>query len=101
MFTQKLESDFFLKHITKISRVLEYGSGESTLEIANLCGFILSIDHQPIWYNKVVTSIPNNATVLLKEPNLPYVEGTTNCGTYDEFKDYIESPNKYEKFDII
>jgi hypothetical protein len=48
MFTDKDEEEFFFKEITKNSKVLEYGSGISTIEIANKCKSIVSIEHQKI-----------------------------------------------------
>ena len=47
------ESFFLLSNIKKSDRVLEYGSGYSTLEISKNCKFILSIEHDEVWYNDV------------------------------------------------
>ena len=101
MFTENNESDFFLSHIKKTDRVLEYGSGQSTKEIANICHTVVSVEHQKNWYEKVKDEITENVILLLREPNLDYIEGTYNCGTYEEFKDYINSPSEYGDFDII
>ena len=100
MFAKDKESEFFLKNINKNSIVLEYGSGESTIEIANLCKSVLSIEHNPKWYSIIKSQLPSNATIILKESNLPYIDGHAD-GTYQEFKDYIEAPLGYGKFDII
>lgn len=100
MFTQQNEEDFFMNHINGDSLVLEYGSGVSTKEIAKKCKFITSIEHQENWYNKLKNEIPNNCELILKKPDLPYIEGG-HCGTYDEFKSYIESPLNKGPFDII
>jgi hypothetical protein len=101
MFVQIDESRFFLDSIKKTDRVLEYGSGESTKEIASRCKELVSVEHQKNWYDMVVTGIPENVELLLKEPNLPYIEGTYNCGTYDEFEDYITCAQSHGKFDVI
>jgi len=85
------EAQFFLDHIKKTDNVLEYGSGESTLEIAKLCNSILSIEHNPEWYEKVKSTLPDNAILILKEPNHPYVDGY-ECGTYYQFENYIKEP---------
>jgi predicted O-methyltransferase YrrM len=97
------ESFFLLSNIKKSDRVLEYGSGYSTLEISKNCKFILSIEHNEVWYNDVTNMIKDlkNVEVILKKQNLPYIEGGYNCGTYDEFKDYINAPFEYEKFDFV
>lgn len=100
MFTQKDEELFFIKHLNKNQKVLEYGSGESTIEIANKISTLISVEHQKKWYDQLITSVPKNCNLLLKEPNLPYVEGQ-HCGTYEEFKDYIESPLNFKPFDLI
>lgn len=101
MFAPSHESNFFLSHLNSNHKVLEYGSGESTVDIARRCKSVLSIEHDPNWYSHVLTMIPSNGTIILKESNLPYIEGTYNCGTYDEFRDYILAPLEYGPFDII
>lgn len=100
MFTQKNEEVFFMNHITKYSKILEYGSGVSTNEISKNCSYIISIEHQEEWYNKLKNELPPNCKLILKKPDLPYNEGG-HCGTYDEFKSYIESPIEEGPFDII
>jgi hypothetical protein len=100
MFTQKNEEDFFMSHISNDSLVLEYGSGVSTKEIAKKCKLITSIEHQEDWYNKLKNELPSNCELILKTTDLPYIEGG-HCGTYDEFKSYIESPLNKMSFDII
>lgn len=100
MFTQKNEEEFFFNEINKNSKVLEYGSGISTTEIANKCKTILSVEHQENWYNKMKNEIPNNCELIFKSPDLPYIEGG-HCGTYEEFKSYIEAPINNGPFDVI
>ena len=100
MFTTPAESAFFFAEIDKNKKVLEYGSGQSTIEIAERCNKIISIEHQEEWYNKNAPSKPSNCEILLRKPTLPYSEGG-HCGTYDEFKDYIEAPLSKAPFDVI
>ena len=100
MFTQKNEEDFFMSQINEDSVVLEYGSGVSTKEIAKICKSITSIEHQEDWYNKLKNDLPNNCELILKKPDMPYVEGG-HCGTYEEFKSYIEAPLSKSPFDVI
>lgn len=100
MFTSKEESDFFLSHINENHIVLEWGSGDSTVEIAKRAKKVISIEHQEEWFKKVCPTLPINAELHLKKPNLPYVEGGHD-GTYDQFKDYCDFPVSLEKFDII
>lgn len=100
MFTQKNEEDFFMSHINENSLILEYGSGISTNEIAKKCKSILSIEHQEEWFNKLKPQLLNNCKIILKTPDLPYIEGG-HCGTYNEFKSYVEAPLGKGPFDII
>ena len=100
MFTEKNEEEFFFNEINENSKVLEYGSGVSTTEIANKCKTILSIEHQENWYDKMKNEIPNNCELIFKNPYLPYIEGG-DCGTYEEFKSYIEAPINNGPFDVI
>lgn len=100
MFTNINEQIFFLNELSPTKKVLEYGSGESTIEIANKCEYIVSVEHQKQWYDILCNKKPENCELLFYPPNLPYIEGS-HCGTYEEFKDYIESPIKYGPYDII
>jgi hypothetical protein len=100
MFTTEKEKIFFFNEIDSTKNILEYGSGESTLEISSRCNFLVSIEHQKKWYDKLINQIPSNCKLYLVEPNLPYIEGIT-CGNYDEFKNYIEKPLNESPFDII
>jgi predicted O-methyltransferase YrrM len=100
MFTDHTEQEFFISHLKSPHRVLEYGSGYSTIEIAQKVKEIVSIEHQQTWYDTLVSQIPKNCDLILCTPSLPYTEGGHD-GTYEEFKDYIESPLNKGIFDII
>lgn len=102
MFTSSNESKFFLSHLTNTQKVLEYGSGESTFEIAKKVKELISIEHDRKWYNKTVLNIPSNCKLILNEPNLFYPStGPAHDGTFEEFKDYIHSPLPLAPFDVI
>lgn len=99
MFTKKTEQDFFFSFLKNDKIVLEYGSGESTLEISRKVKHLTSLEHQEEWYNYLINKIPKNVNLILKKPNLPHTKG---CGNYDQFKDYIEEPGKINMtFDIV
>lgn len=100
MFTTPAEAAILFAEIDENKKVLEYGSGQSTIEIAERCNRIVSVEHQQEWYNKTISNKPSNCELLLRLPSLPYSEGT-HCGTYDEFKDYIEAPLSEAPFDVI
>jgi len=100
MFTDLEEEIFFLSHLNEETNVLEFGSGDSTLEISKKCKKIISIEHQKHWYEYLIDKIPSNCDLVLKEPNLPYVEGRTD-GTIEEFYDYVNFPLSLGPFDVI
>lgn len=102
MYTSIREQNFFLKHLEQSHRVLEWGSGQSTLEIAERVKSLVSIEHNRPWYDKTINKIPNNAKLILKEPNGPWDWGRPQ--PYELFKDYIEYPLQEIKdglFDIV
>ena len=99
MFTTTEESMFFFAEIDKNKKVLEYGSGQSTIEIAEKCRSIVSVEHQEDWYNKTLRIIPDNCELLFKKPTLHYEP--PHDGTYEEFEDYVKAPLSKGPFDII
>jgi predicted O-methyltransferase YrrM len=100
MFATKSEELFFFSHIDKTKNVLEYGCGYSTIEIANNCKKLVSVEHQENWYNDISNKIPNNCTLLYSPSDLEYTEGGDD-GTYEEFYTYVNSPVNHGPFDII
>jgi hypothetical protein len=99
MFMTEAESGLIFSHITPDMRILEYGAGRSTKLIASKCNSITSIEHQPSWYETVLETLPENASLLLRTPDLPYREGGDD-GSYEQFKSYVEAPLG-STFDII
>ena len=47
------------------SRVFEFGSGSSTFWLARRAAEVISIEHDPIWAQKVNERLPTNAKVIL------------------------------------
>jgi len=99
MYTTHNEEQFLFNHLNKELKVLEYGAGQSTIDISSRCKSIISIEHDELWY-KSQKDIPENVLIILKKPNKEYVEGG-HCGTYDQFEDYINAPKSFGKFDVI
>jgi predicted O-methyltransferase YrrM len=95
------ESQFFFSHLDSNKTVLEYGSGSSTFQIAALCKRIVSVEHQPQWYNILLDNLPANCDALLRTPNEKYEEGGVDDGSYEQFKNYVDAPIKFAPFDII
>lgn len=102
MFANQQESQFFLSHIQPHHKVLEYGSGDSTVQIAHLASKVVSVEHQQHWFNTISTRLrySDNVELILKLPNLPFQENKED-GDYNTFKDYIEAPLEKFPFDII
>jgi hypothetical protein len=49
------------------ARVFEYGSGHSTLFWASRCAEVVSVEHNPEWYECMRGQLPGNATLYLKQ----------------------------------
>jgi hypothetical protein len=47
------------------SRVFEFGSGASTFWLAKRATEVISIEHDPVWAQKVKENLPSNAQVIL------------------------------------
>ena len=80
--------DFIKERISKQHSVFEFGSGNSTFFYAKYAGKVVSVEHDQEWYNKIVTTKPDNAEMIFTElkPN----------------GDYCRMPVKLDqKFDII
>lgn len=90
MFTTKNEQEFFFSHLNKNQKVLEWGSGQSTLEIANRVKHLISIEHDLGWYTKTKGTLPSNVTYYLREPGWSWEWSTPQ--PYEQFKTYIEEP---------
>lgn len=85
-------------YLTKKVKVLEYGSGESSIEIAKMVNTLLTIEHNRDWMDKIKPQLPDNALMLFAPPTC--LEWGTD-GTYEQFKEYIEAPEDYGVFDVI
>ena len=68
------------------SNVFEFGSGNSSLYWAKRCSTLISIEHNPYWYNKIKHNLKSNQRLFLRK----------------EKDEYVKSINEFEtKFDII
>lgn len=94
------EQEFFLSHLKKDMRVLEYGSGASTFAIAPLVKELISIENNAAFYNEIKNTVPKNVQLHLvlanKEPNASYDDGTLA-----DFVDYVTHPIASGPFDVI
>ena len=85
-----------MPYLTKGAKVLEYGSGKSSIEIAGMVKSLLTIEHQRHWFEKIKPKLPDNAIMLLVFST--NFRGGTD-GSYEQFKDYIEAPK--DIYDVI
>ena len=106
MFTHAVEEKYFKEHLNKTHKVLEWGSGLSTPEISTQVDFLVSIEHNTEWYEKIKSLLSGgnitNCKYLLRPPN---PEGIGEIGDgenlYVNFKNYVDSPIDEGPFDII
>jgi hypothetical protein len=121
-FTSENTWRLLSEHCERIGRrpvILEYGSGMSTwyhLKNAAACGggTVVAVEHDYEWYLKMTRSLRRIFGVELRHEELPlamqgaevrlrylYRPGTglTGCGTYEEFRDYVDAPSG--QFDLI
>jgi hypothetical protein len=82
-------------------RVFEYSSGYSTLFWASRAREIISVEHDPVWHEKMSKLAPVNAKVILA----PISQGGTNLHptpkTADEIRGYAEAIKNFGIFDVI
>lgn len=101
------EENFFLSHLNKNMRVLEFGSGFSTAVIAQHVKHIVSIEHNSEYFNSTGKLLDDNKIfnydLRLVRPSIEPQGGYD--GDYTQFKSYIEEPLSCVKndglFDVI
>lgn len=76
-------NDFIVERITKNMRVLEYGSGSSTLWLASNAGDVVSIENDPVWYDKISMRLPDNARIILTAEMDSYIPKQNEHGLFD------------------
>ncbi len=80
--------DFIKTRLNKQHAVFEFGSGNSTFFYAKYAGMVVSVEHDKDWYDKIVSTKPENSEMIFCE----LIRGG----------DYCKMPIKLEeKFDII
>lgn len=88
------------------ARVLEWGSGASTVWLGSLCGSVVSIESDPHWASMVRGSVGDHVQILT--PDIP---PRTNAGAirsrrfgfrHLDFNDYVNAVDHVEgRFDLI
>jgi len=80
--------DFIKERLKKDHTVFEFGSGNSTYFYAKYAGIVVSVEHDKAWYDKILSTKPDNAELIFCE--------LVRDG------DYCRVPQKLEEtFDII
>lgn len=80
--------DFIKERIQKQHNVFEFGSGNSTLFYSKYAGSVVSVEHDKVWYDKIVKNAAENSRMIFCDL------------VYDG--DYCRMPvNLEEKFDLI
>lgn len=113
------EKNFLLSHLDNTQKVLEYGSGMSSIVIGKKVKHLITIEHTSAWYDKLKNEMADNVNIYHILPNEPYFINMQKFSTpkevlnfspgeaqiihapYKSFKDYIEFPLKFTPFDII
>lgn len=102
MYASEPETKFFLRHLKKTHKVLEWGSGQSTLEIVDKVKLLVSIEHNPQWYAQIKTELSKRDNhrfqYLLRPPSAPEEHGENH---YTNFKEYVDAPLDEGPFDVI
>jgi len=59
--------DFIRERVSKEHSVFEFGSGNSTLFYAKHAGKVVSVEHDKAWFDKIVSTKPDNAEMIFTE----------------------------------
>jgi len=106
-YMRPLEAEIIASIIQNLKpmKVLEWGSGYSTLYFSKLIpedAIWISIEHNVDWANKVESFINNQQVKLIcVKPNKIPWGGPGRDGTYQDFKDYIDAGRKFAPYDFI
>lgn len=96
------EAEFILSNLKHTDNVLEYGSGQLALQIADKVKHVSVITHDLNQYAAIIENKPENLEIALIKTDIPQ---TSDDGTLDEFKSYINEgaalKQRFGKFNVI
>ena len=98
------EIEKYIQNLDHKPAVFEYGSGASTIWLANRCDKIISVEHDDVWYENLKSKLQKypNIDLTLKIPQKEKDEFTSIKMPNASFKDYVESIKNYpNQYDII
>jgi len=93
---------FLQEKINKNTKILEFGSGNSTIYFSKLTNNLISIEHNKDWYNKIKPKLENDVTYILK--SIDYISRPPRNKTFyncDTIEQLLGQPVPDEYFDII
>lgn len=64
--------EFINKRLPQDAAVFEYGSGSSTLWWAERAARVHSVEHSPVWKEKVKSNVPDNVQLIYRKPGEGY-----------------------------
>ncbi|HYL98810.1 MAG TPA: SAM-dependent methyltransferase [Blastocatellia bacterium] len=82
-------------------RVFEYSSGHSTLFWASRAKQVVSVEHNPVWFENISKLVPQNAQVILSPITPKEGETDPTLETREQLERYAESIRDFGIFDII
>lgn len=104
-----LATEFLERRIKTRWECFEWGSGASTLWLAERCARVVSVEHNPEW--RVKRPPPNCECLLVQpergevgpDPSEPshYRSGSTELGPGWNWKKYAEAIDAYGEFDLV
>lgn len=98
------EWQFLKENLSPTYKMLEYGSGSSTISTAPCVNFLDSVEHNEKWYSQVKEQTKNfsNIKLHLVLPNNIKKSKSKLIAKYDWYVDYIQFPKKLNKiFDVV
>lgn len=105
--------DFLDRYVKKDHSVFEWGSGGSTVYLADKVRSIISVENDPEWHKQITDSLrsSDNANVILVSPDSGTCQDIMNldaCASYAKtlrhkiFRSYVHEIDNHEgQFDLI
>ena len=103
-------TEWLSSYLRRDMKVLEYGSGGSTLFFAQRVNFLVSVEHDSQWHSKVATRLSEqgftNVSYVLREPRKdeePVLDGYRNDFPGVSFAEYVKTIDAYPDgtFDLV
>jgi hypothetical protein len=93
-----------LKNAGKDFFIFEYGSGSSTRYIENFDVQLVSVEHDAIYYSKLVTQLKKRETkykLIVPELNIQNEVYKSSVNEQLNFEKYVKSVNEYDEIDMV